>query len=413
MADIDDLLGPSGSSQPELRSHDFPWYQGIPHRVADLFNVTSPAGMEWVRKLTGTQNPLNVPGNIHEGYDKAAQGYRNGDPHEMLQGAVQAGLAALPVAGPALSATARMARGLRTPAPAPRGPWNMTASEFENAVPSRVQPEGQPVVDRYAGKPAQWKIDDAARDMDMATAAAEKFLDARYPGRVANADHRLDGLDDALAKFARNNEHVPNLSRAAEDHLARVKETDTRFYDGVQQRGKEDAAWDKALGEFAGPAGHELYFKEAMRRDVPTLLTSGNPKENPFQFTDILKKNYGADPNVPGSIERAYQRFWADEDKAKAAGQPTWHDIAYQRHGKVDAETEMADVMSKIKQLDSDISALEAEHKTPASIELAKKIGTGVAGGAAGMGAAEAIRRGLDSQALEDLLSRYNPRGPR
>ena len=84
--------------RPEMRSHDRPWYQALTDKVTDWIggpNATMQQA-EVVRALLGPSNPVNIPGQVHEGVDKARGAYAGGDWGGVASGIGQAALAVAP-----------------------------------------------------------------------------------------------------------------------------------------------------------------------------------------------------------------------------------------------------------------------------------------------------------------------------
>lgn len=87
---------------PDLRSYDPPWYQSLPDKAGGAvdkvrgalgYEPMGPEGHEWMRKLFGTENPLNLPGQVHEGYHTASRGLGLGDHKQAGLGALQMAMA--------------------------------------------------------------------------------------------------------------------------------------------------------------------------------------------------------------------------------------------------------------------------------------------------------------------------------
>jgi len=60
----------------ELRSYEFPWYDRLSHGLADWWygdKATAPE-TQWVKKLTGPENPFNIPAQVSEGQNVAQEG---------------------------------------------------------------------------------------------------------------------------------------------------------------------------------------------------------------------------------------------------------------------------------------------------------------------------------------------------
>lgn len=87
------------SPRPELRSYNEPWYRAMPNAVADWWygENANAQQAEGLRTLLGTSNPLNIPGQAHEGVDTARGAYAAGDVKGVLGGLGQAALAVAPL----------------------------------------------------------------------------------------------------------------------------------------------------------------------------------------------------------------------------------------------------------------------------------------------------------------------------
>ena len=95
-------------SPPELRAHDEPWYRRVPNNVIGAVDAVrgafgaepmGPSGREYTRKLFGTENPLNIPGQMHEGVDTMLGGYSGGDWGRVAGGAIMAAAPFIPMPG--------------------------------------------------------------------------------------------------------------------------------------------------------------------------------------------------------------------------------------------------------------------------------------------------------------------------
>ena len=93
---------------PTLSPYTAPWYQRLPNAIGDGVDAVrgafgadpmGPGGREYTRSLFGTQNPLNFPGQVHEGIDTALGGYAGGDVGRMAGGTVMAAMPFVPMPG--------------------------------------------------------------------------------------------------------------------------------------------------------------------------------------------------------------------------------------------------------------------------------------------------------------------------
>lgn len=104
-----------GTPGHELKSWSRPWYEAIPSKLTDMFYGENAGPREGasMRHLFGTENPLNVPGRVHEGFDRARQGVALGQPRDVAVGALQMS-EALPFASGMMMA-AKAGRGRPSP----------------------------------------------------------------------------------------------------------------------------------------------------------------------------------------------------------------------------------------------------------------------------------------------------------
>lgn len=83
--------------QPEVRPYEFPWYQALPHAVADWWyggRQTAPQQQQ-MNNLIGSANPINIPGQAQEAGHTLGTGFKIGSPEMAGIGLLGAGLAVM------------------------------------------------------------------------------------------------------------------------------------------------------------------------------------------------------------------------------------------------------------------------------------------------------------------------------
>ncbi len=167
-----------------------------------------------------------------------------------------------------------------------------------------------------------------------------------YPGSKA-PQQPIEGLADDVVRFGRNNENIPGVYEQAEALAQRLRGIDAAQAPEREALRKQFNNWDNSTGfgynrqlfkdvEKANPGlepnrigdytrhGHR-YLDDARKftKGDDHYIGDGNDHN---ALRRILVNEFGADPNDPASIEKAYQAFWAQERARRAAGQRTIHD---------------------------------------------------------------------------------------
>lgn len=405
MADLDKLLGKyDAPRQPaaELKPYEFPWYDRLTNWATDMLygdraTAQQRSGMNTV---LGPDNPFNLPAQFTRGSGNVATGVRRGDPYQIAEGALEAGLSGLPIYAGARSAAGAF-RG--RPAPVPEGPWTMSPQEFgtwRDRNPTQFEP-----TPREPWRPKT--IDESeAYISDLSKNAIRRIAGYDAPGvptqgRVWSPEgfaQRTDHIYPAemqalLDRFARNNEHIPSAAKGAEElnaKLGRALEDRTAI---GQEQYRQYKTWDAALMNYADdfngfhPKGHRM---------------------DPDELREILQRNYGVMPGASkDDIVKGYYRFMADEDAAQKARRPTWHDESYA--AVEEGYKRLPEIEAKILELKRRMDPAAA--KAPVSAYDSIPPFLGLVGGVAG---AKHIADNVDtSDILRRILDQYGDHGYR
>lgn len=328
------------SPEPELRSHESPWYDELAYKLTDMIygdkaNARQALGM---KTLVGPDNPLNIPAQMTRGVNTAAEGYRRGDPAEMAFGIGEAGLAALPVAAAGRGALRSAAASSSPKAPGPWEPGGMEAYLADRPGPRVARPNPD---DLRKDAPKRPTSADLNRDWDALQREVGEFYQSHHapvsgerPGFNPYGSPVTEWADN-IRRHAATNENIPGVSEYADDLVVRLQKEHARQEAARDANYNDYQAFDRVL---AGPPGKKWdqhrYINDAEKFASPASWMSPRNAEESGAFsaidtdvlTGILKREYGADPLDPPSIERAYQAFWADEHAKRAAGKVTIHE---------------------------------------------------------------------------------------
>lgn len=99
-------------TQPDMRSHTPPWYDRAAGSIANAWDGGSRNSFAAARRFVGPENPFNAPAHMTRGASDVAEGYRRGDSGQMAVGAMEAGMAAMPVLGGAVARARSLAPGM-------------------------------------------------------------------------------------------------------------------------------------------------------------------------------------------------------------------------------------------------------------------------------------------------------------
>lgn len=299
---------------PELRSYDPPWYQALPSKTGNAvdsvrgvlgYEPMGPEGYEWMRKLFGTENPLNLPGQAHEGYDTATRGIGLSDPKQAGLGAMQMAMA-LPLGmakGPAASALKQEAKAKTAGSIEPSSPW------FAKERPADWKPGGNTpsqflknpylIIDRESGIPVG-----SASSLNHALRSVDR-RDLQH-GSVRYVHQKTDDyLDRKWSEWK-----GPQSREGSSEAPAGI-----RAYHGSPHDFDKFDMSKIGTGEGAQAYGNGLYFAENETVAKNYLNTRVPPDQQFLGLTDLENKklNYEARQIQSGAAFDDVIKGWTDE----------------------------------------------------------------------------------------------------
>lgn len=259
--------------EPELRQWDVPWYRALPHWIAEkLYTNPGPQQGADVQRWFGTENPLNIPGNIAEGADQVVEGVRRGDPGQTAGGLVQAGgnlLMARPAIRPAVTAVRDAPRAAAITA-------GGTAALAPTALANDDATAQPTALDRALSLFAGPDFRPPSREAFSASYARNNPPPRPPPN--------LDEYVAAAGASVRNSPSPPGAGPRAMEAAVRNAEARARqLYPSVMQsyegqrrawQGREDAAYAQIIKE-AGDRARAHYDKPFAERNAGVAATAG------------------------------------------------------------------------------------------------------------------------------------------